>query len=153
MKTLIVYYSLDGKTKLIGDTIADYIGADVFELDTIEKLPMSVPEKYIVAGKQVFMKETPELVKNANLNGYDRIILGSPVWALTYAPAIRTFLRTHDLYNKDVYFYCTHEGIKKDTIQDVSDVVALKGSTDFAFVLNNTESHIEQAKSWIDSWK
>jgi flavodoxin len=153
MKTLVVYYSLDGKTKLIGDAIAGHIGADVFELDTVEKLPTSVPEKHIVAGKQVFMRETPELVADADLGGYGRIVLGSPVWALTYAPAIRTFLRTHDLHGKDVYFYCTHEGIKKDTIQDVEEVVSLKGSADFGSVMMDTASRVEEAKRWADSWK
>lgn len=57
------------------------------------------------------MKSEPELKKlSKDPNNYDIIIIGTPVRAYTYTPAIRTFLKTIQLKNKKIALFCTHEG-------------------------------------------
>lgn len=38
-----------------------------------------------------------------DVSAYDRMILGSPVWWYTFAPAMKTFLNTYDLSGKMVF--------------------------------------------------
>lgn len=47
---------------------------------------------------------------NVNVEAYDRMILGSPVWWYTFAPAMKTFLNTYDLSGKKVFPFATNGG-------------------------------------------
>jgi menaquinone-dependent protoporphyrinogen IX oxidase len=67
--------------------------------------------KYLRGGKQVMMKETPELEPyQIDLKNHDIIYIGTPVWAFTFTPAIRSFLKHTHLKNKKIVLFCTHEG-------------------------------------------
>jgi len=66
--------------------------------------------KYFRGGKQIMMKETPKLKPyHIELDTYETIYLGTPVWAFTYTPAIRSFLKQTHLHNKKIILFCTHE--------------------------------------------
>lgn len=111
MRALVVFFSLEGNTRSVAEAVAEETGADVIEL-----LPVSVPSstgfsKFFRGGKSAMMKEAPEL-KPLNLDpaGYDLVFLGSPVWAWTYAPPIRSFLKEHDLSGKKVALFMCHGG-------------------------------------------
>ncbi len=66
--------------------------------------------KYVRGGRQALMKSEPELEKlHKDPSNYDTIIIGTPVRAYTYAPAIRTFLKMIKLQDKKIALFCTHE--------------------------------------------
>lgn len=46
MKNLVVFYSLEGNTKLIADTIVEKINADILELKPKKKYPNLGFKKY-----------------------------------------------------------------------------------------------------------
>lgn len=50
MKNLVVYYSLEGNTKLIAKFIAKEIGSDIIELKPKKEFPSSGFRKYVWAG-------------------------------------------------------------------------------------------------------
>ena len=62
---------------------------------------------------QIFKK----LIKN--LNDYDEIIIGTPVWWYTIAPVIRTFLTQNDLSNKTIKPFATNAGWLGHTFQEI----------------------------------
>ena len=101
MKALVVYYSFEGDTKLIGDTIAEELGADILELKLVKEVTSKDYMKYYLGEKQVLMKTTP-LLKDyeINLDNYETIIIGTPIWSGTYAPAIRSFLEQEKIKDK-----------------------------------------------------
>lgn len=87
MSTLIVYFSLDGNTKFIAEKIAETINADIIELKTNKKYPTEGFGKYFWGGKSVIFGEKPKLTNNnIDLNLYDAIIIGTPVWAGSFTP-------------------------------------------------------------------
>lgn len=45
-----------------------------------------------------------------NLDGYDVVFLGSPIWYGTYALPVETFLKGNPLADKVVAPFCTHGG-------------------------------------------
>lgn len=153
MKTIIIYYSLDGNVKLISETIAQEIGADLLPLRLKKEIKSDSFMKYFWGGKQVIMKELPELEElDFNPADYDLIILGTPVWAASYTPALRSFLERFDLSGKKVAFFCSHEGGSGLTITNLknrlrsSEVIS---STDFLAPLKKgKEAALEKARSW-----
>lgn len=94
MKTAIVYYSLTGNTEWVTEKIAESLRADRVRLIPQKVYPDKGLKKFLWGGKSAIMGETPALEAYAfDLSAYDLIILGTPVWASTFAPPIRTFLQ------------------------------------------------------------
>jgi flavodoxin len=153
MKTIIVYYSLDGNVKLLSETIAQELQADLLPLRLKKEIKSDSFMKYFWGGKQVVMKELPELEEfDFNPVDYDLIILGTPVWAASYTPALRSFLEKIDLSSKKVAFFCSHEGGSGLTITNLknrlrsSEVIS---STDFLAPLKKgKEAALEKARGW-----
>ena len=93
MKTLIVYYSLEGNTDYAASKIAERIGADKLRLVPKDANKDKGFAKFFYGGKSAIMKEVPALeTYNVDLSGYDRIIFGFPVWAGNFTPPLRTFI-------------------------------------------------------------
>jgi len=112
MKKLIVYYSLEGNTKYTAEKIAENLRADVLELMPEKAYPTGTVTKFIFGGKSAKMAEIPSLRPyQADLEAYDWIILGTPVWAATFAPPLRTFLKEQELTGKKLAFFaCSTSG-------------------------------------------
>ena len=101
MKTIIVYYSLEGNTELTAKACAEKLGADLLRLEPVKAYPTGKVSKFVWGGKSAVMSETPKLQPYTfDPAAYDRIILGFPVWASTIAPPLRTFIRSNDLKGK-----------------------------------------------------
>ena len=93
MKTIIVYYSLEGNTEYVARKIADSIGADILRIYPKKAYPDSGFRKYFWGGKSAVMAETPPLEPyKFELSAYERVILGFPVWAGNFTPPLRTFI-------------------------------------------------------------
>lgn len=111
MKALIIFYSLEGNTRLISEMIAKITKADVLELKPKKQFNSKSFFKYVWGGKQVVMHEKPELEDyKVNLEKYDQIFIGTPVWVSTYAPAIKTFITDNKIVKKDIALYCCYGG-------------------------------------------
>ncbi len=94
MKRLVVYYTLSGNTEIAANIIAEKLGADILKLETVKSMPKSFAAQIIVGGGQVAMKHIPKLKPlNLDINDYDEIILGSPIWNSKGVPAISAFLK------------------------------------------------------------
>lgn len=111
MKTAVLFYSLEGNTKHISKIIAKELQADLIELKTKKTFPTSGIAKYFWGGKSVVMKEHPELAnKPIHLDAYDNIIIGTPIWAGTYAAPFQTFLKQYKFTGKKVAVFACNAG-------------------------------------------
>ncbi len=111
MKTLVLYYSLEGNTKNIAERIAAQCKGDLVELVPEKPNPSEGFGKYFWGGKSVFFKETPKLINEMpDLSLYDLIFIGSPLWAGSFSPAINTLLNTVSFKNKKVALFVCHSG-------------------------------------------
>ena len=94
MKTLIVYYSLDGNTEYVANKIAV-----IAEADTLRLLPKKAYKdkgvsKFLWGGKSAVMGESPALEPyDIDLAKYETVVFGFPVWASRFAPPLRTFIQ------------------------------------------------------------
>lgn len=93
MKTLIVYYSLEGNTDYAARRIAEQTGAETLRLIPKKAYPDKGFRKFLWGGRSAVMAEQPGLEPyDVNWEAYDRIVFGFPVWASRFAPPIRTFI-------------------------------------------------------------
>ena len=93
MKTLIVYFSLEGNTQYAAERIAEKTGADVLRLVPKKAYQDKGFGKFFWGGKSAVMGEKPELEPyEADLSAYERIVFGFPVWASNFTPPLRTFI-------------------------------------------------------------
>lgn len=152
MKTLILYYSYGGNTRRIAKMIQDKTGGDIAEIETIKPYTGSydaVVEQGDQEVKSGFMPEIKPL--NLDLSGYDTIILGSPVWWYTFAPAMKTFLHDSDLTGKTIYPFATNGGWIGRTFKDFEKAcngAVVKKGVDIKF--NETTLNIPE--SMINLW-
>ena len=111
MKTLIVYYSLEGNTAQTAEQIAEATGADLLRLRPVKAYPESGFAKFFWGGKSAVMAETPKLeAYDADPAEYDRIVFGFPVWAGNVTPPIRSFVKKHDLRGKRFAAFACQSG-------------------------------------------
>lgn len=127
MKTLIVYYSLEGSTKMIAEKLAGKMGADLLEIRSVKEYPVKGPSKFLVGGKDAAFNVCPEIEKfSVNVKKYDAIIIGTPVWNGTIAPPVRSFLRDTLIKTPNVAaFACMAGKDPKRTFKVIKELVVI----------------------------
>jgi flavodoxin len=119
-KTAVVFYTYTNNTKKIAEMIKDRIGAEIIQLDTFTPYSGTYEEVVALAKKEVNAGfKPPILALESPLNDYDTIILGTPVWWYTMAPAVLTFLSETDLRGKRIIPFATNAGWLGHTFQDI----------------------------------
>ena len=123
-KTLILYYSFEGNTEMAAQWMAEATGADLFKIQPVRELKSKGFSKYIWGGRQVVMKEAPPIQPlDMDLNEYERILLGSPIWAGTCAPPIFTLLRSGLLQGKEIHYFYTHDGGAAKAVERIRPLI------------------------------
>ncbi len=127
MKTIVVFYSLNGNTAFAADRIATTLKADLLALETVKPYPKKGFAKFFHGGKAAVFGDEPELQPfNADLSGYDLILLGTPVWAGTFSPPLRSFcrlVRTSFDYKKIAAFACSSGGSAENAFNKLENEV------------------------------
>ena len=101
MNRAVVYYSLSGNTKEAAKVIARKLGAKIFEIDLDKPLPKNTVRQMLVGGMQSTFGRRPK-IKGVpdNIDYYDEIILGMPVWAGMPASPVNTFIKNYGVADK-----------------------------------------------------
>lgn len=111
MKAIVVYYSLEGNTKFVAEEIARNSKADICRIEPKKEYPTGKVTKYIWGGKSATFGEKPKLLPyQFSGKDYDVVIIGTPIWAGTYTPPIKTFLHENDLSGKTIAVYACNSG-------------------------------------------
>ncbi len=155
MKPLIVYYSLEGHTALIAGELAKQTGADLLALKP-EKEIRTDGWKFFLGGKSVLFNEKPPLANDRiDLDNYDPIFLGSPIWASSYAPPVATFLADYAIRGKRLaFFFCGSSGRTKKALEKLEKILgsenAILGKIDFIDPKAGEKPEIEDRLSkWL----
>ena len=152
MKKSIIFYSYTGNTRKVAKYMAEKIGADIEEIKTDISYSSDYDKVVEDAKAMIREKRTPKIKDIAvNLDNNDTIILGTPVWWYSMAPAMRSFLSQHNLKGKKIYMFATNGGWLGHTFEDMKEL--LKGS-DLQSTLNIPFDEDRQriSNKKIDEW-
>lgn len=120
MKTLVAYFSASGVTRHVAEQLASVCGADLYEitpaqpytdadLDWTNKQSRSSVEMNDLSSR-------PQIKGTvANIDRYDVVYIGFPIWWYTAPTIINTFIEANNLKGKTVALFATSGGssIKK----------------------------------------
>lgn len=144
MKTLIAYFSHvgenlqnneivvleKGNTEVVAEKIAELTGGDLYKIEEDEPYPYSYDDCLRRSRREDENNEHPALKAGMKLNmdEYDTIYLGFPIWYRTYPRIVASFLDAYDLSGKTVRPFCTNdEGTFGISLLEMQG--ALKGAT------------------------
>ncbi len=110
-KTLVVYFSCTGTTELVAEYITEILGADSYQI--VPEDPYTEADlAYYTNGRADQEQNDPD-VRPAisggveNMDEYDTIILGYPIWHGQAPRIISTFLESYDFSGKMIVPFCT----------------------------------------------
>ncbi len=110
-RSLILFYSLSGNTRLTAEALSRLTGAPLAEIKTVEPYPDDFHAVVEQARQERSTGYLPPLLPlQANLNDYDTIYLGFPIWSNSIPQPMATFLSEHPLEGKTILPFCTHDG-------------------------------------------
>ena len=153
-KKLIVYYSYTDNTKKIVDILKDKLDFDIVRLETVKPYSGSYDDVVEQGKKETDSGYMPEIREiETNINDYNEILLGSPVWWYTFAPAVRTFLSKYDLSGKIIIPFITNGGWMGSTVNDIKNMAKnsqVKNEINIKFNGSNLETSMNEINSWIN---
>ena len=114
-KVLVAVFSASGVTKRVGQEIARISGGDFFEIVPAEKYT-NADLNYMNSRSRssVEMNDPsvrPEIANRvSDMNSYDTVIIGFPIWWGVAPRIIETFLESYDFGGKTILPFCTSGG-------------------------------------------
>ena len=100
-----------GYTRTVADWAAEYLGADMFSVQTVFDYPTEYQPTTDIALNEQRNNERPELeTELENLDQYDTVVFVAPVWWSDIPMAMYTFFDSYDFSGKDLIVYITHYG-------------------------------------------
>ena len=104
-KRLVAYFSASGVTAKVAENLADAIGADIFEIQPevpYTKADLNWMDKK--ARSTIEMSDSTSrpaiAAKRDNIDEYDIIFVGFPIWWYVAPTIINTFLESYNLKGK-----------------------------------------------------
>ncbi len=114
-KTLVAYFSASGVTKKAAEMVASAADADLYEI--APKVPYTRADLDWMNKKSRSSIEMgdksirPEMAdSDLDVSGYDKILIGFPIWWYVAPTIINTFLEAHDFSGKKIVLFATSGG-------------------------------------------
>ena len=114
-RKLVAYFSASGVTAKVAEKLSEAIGADLYaiepevpytkaDLDWMDKKSRSTIEMNNPASRPAIAG------KRDNMNDYDTVFVGFPIWWYVAPRIINTFLESYDLTGKTIIPFATSGG-------------------------------------------
>lgn len=109
-KILIAYFSETGNTDKLAQIIHEQTGGELFRIEPVTPYPTG-DALFDYTKSEQDNDERPEIAgKVENMEQYDTVFIGYPIWWYEVPQIIKTFLDEYDLSGKTVVPFNTHEG-------------------------------------------
>lgn len=155
-KKLVAYFSASGVTANAAKALAKAAGADLYEIKP--DIPYTNADLNWMdknSRSSVEMKDKtyrPAIAdKKANIEGYNVIFIGFPIWWYVAPTIINTFLESYDFSNKTIVLFATSGGSGfGKTVQELKSSVSPAANIIEGKLLNGKISE-DALTSWIKS--
>jgi len=155
-KTLVVYFSATGNTAKLAKTLASVVGGDLHEIQPKQPYTSadldwhdSKSRSSVEINDKTFRPEIANKVNN--MEHYDTIYIGFPIWWYVAPTIINTFLEQYNLEGKTVIPFATSgsSGIEKVNaeLKNSCKSAILKDGKRFA-----PNASAQELKKWVESF-
>jgi flavodoxin len=115
MKKLAAYFSASGVTKAVANTLAEAAQADLFEIKPetpYTKADLNWNDKQSRSSVEMRDPSSRPAIANkvVNMDEYDIVFIGFPIWWYVAPTIINTFLESYDFSGKTIVPFCTSGG-------------------------------------------
>ena len=164
-KSLVVYFSradenygvgtiTEGNTAILAKMIASKTGSDIFEIVPEKAYPKNYRECTNVAKDEQRKNARPAYKGDIDTSGYDTIYIGYPIWWGDLPMVVYTFLENHDLNEKTIFPFCTHEGSglsgTDNNIKKLYKNVTMKKA--LVMTGRTAQNNRSEAEKQVDEW-
>ena len=123
-KKVVAYFSASGVTKRYAEKLAQVTGADLFEIKpSVPYTSADLNWQNSASRSSVEMKNPnsrPEISERlSDMNSYDTVFVGFPIWWYVAPTIINTFLESYDFSGKTVIPFATSGGSGMGKTADV----------------------------------
>lgn len=146
-KTLIVFYSRNGNTKIVMEKLAEELKCDIEELADYKKRNGIIG--YIRCGFEASRMKLPEIKPvKYNPGSYDIVIIGTPTWASNMASPVRTYITRNKDSFKNIAIVATALSTGHEmTIKKVQELCGKKSAASLGITRKEIENGQLKAKT------
>lgn len=162
-KVLIVFFSHAGEnygvgnikvgnTKLVADEIQKVTGGDEFEIVAEKNYDMPYDALTKLAKEESEKGEKPSFKGEIkNIDDYDTVFIGGPIWWGTYPRVMFTFFDKYDLNGKTIIPFTTHEGSGLGSVVEDLKTIYPKATFKEAFSIygHETRKDLSKVYKWL----
>ena len=114
-RKLVAYFSASGVTAKVAETLAEAIGADIYEIEPAAPYSKAdldwTNQKSRSSVEMSDPTSRPAIAgKRDNMDDYDTVFVGFPIWWYVAPTIINTFLESYDLTGKTIIPFATSGG-------------------------------------------
>lgn len=154
-KILVAYFSWSGNTKNAAQYIAEKLKADTFEIVREKPYPTEYQPCTEDAKAEKEANARPKIKGRVNnMDQYDVVFVGVPVWWYTAPMPVFTFLEQYDFNGKTVIPFCTCYTAEYNTLKDIVKATPKANHSDGLTIVTHEMggSGMNQKHSEIDKW-
>lgn len=146
--------NLLGTTEYVASMIQENLGGSLHSIQTAEAYPADYDETVQQNYQEQENDVVPELKSSVeNIEQYDVIFLGYPIWATSIPQPIVSFLEEYDFAGKTVIPFCTHAGYGSgdsyDRVEELCPDSQVLGG--LAIEAEEMDTAEDQVNNWISS--
>lgn len=150
--TVVINGEVLGNTQYVAYIIKEQTGSDLFRIEPKTAYPTDHKRLVDMAKEERRNARRPELKANVeNIDQYETVFLGYPIWWSDFPMIIYSFLEKYDLSGKRVIPFSTHGGSRL-----AGTVETLKGLKPDADVIENaftvSRDYVENSEKEIVTW-
>ena len=149
--SVVVYFSATGNTERVAGYIQEITGSDIIEIipaDEYTSADLNYSDDDCRANQeQNDDSARPEIANEIDIDSYDTIYLGFPIWWGDVPKIILTFLDTYDLSGKTLIPFCTSGGSGISTSMNT-----LRNYNQNINWIDGEQFSSGAAKSAVESW-
>ena len=148
-------YIEQGNTQIVAETIAELTRGHLYHITTVEPYPDDYASMLARAQEELDADARPEFAGELpNLDDYDIIMIGYPIWHAATPRPVLTFLENYDLSGKTLIPFNTHEGSgQSGTVSEIAasapnaemlEGIAIQGKT--------AQEDADQTRELLSDW-
>ena len=152
-KVLVAYFSVSGDTAMVAKQLAKAANADIFAIKPAvpyTEADLDWHDKNSRTSVEMRTMEAPEIAdKVENMESYDTVFVGFPVWWYLAPTIVNGFLKSYDFSGKTVIPFATSGGSDMAKAEAVLQTKTSRETKWLPGKLINGDMSLDDMKEWV----